>query len=113
MNKNKPACTSSSCRCQLKCDELNKRNKDLVSLLTALEEDKEDIAEYLIAKEAEEEKKVEEFAELLQNQQQAAERDVVALRLQHGEELPELSDRLQAERTVQGETGRSPTDGRK
>ncbi|XP_035496898.1 early endosome antigen 1-like [Scophthalmus maximus] len=90
-------------RCQLKCDELNKRNKDLVSLLTALEEDKEDIAEYLIAKEAEEEKKVEEFAELLQNQQQAAERDVVALRLQHGEELPELSDRLQAERTVQVE----------
>ncbi|XP_071340120.1 cilia- and flagella-associated protein 157-like [Trachinotus anak] len=81
-------------RCQLKCDELEKQNKDLASLCSLLEKDKKDIAEYLKYLAAEEEKKVEELVEQLESQQRVVEHHREKLKLQHRPELQEQQERI-------------------
>ncbi|XP_026199630.1 cilia- and flagella-associated protein 157-like [Anabas testudineus] len=93
-------------RCQLKCDKLQKQNKDLVSLYRALEQEKNDITEYLKYSEAAKEKEGDELVVKLEKLQQAAERDREALELQHSQEQQELQeqrDKLDSVVTGQGE----------
>ncbi|XP_037633825.1 cilia- and flagella-associated protein 157-like isoform X1 [Sebastes umbrosus] len=79
-------------RCQLQCDELVQQRKALTSLYRALEKDRKDITEYLKLCVAAEEKKVEELAERLESQQQAARRDREALKLQNNRQLKKIQD---------------------
>lgn len=103
----KPTRHSSSCRCQLKCDELEKQNKDLVSQYNALEKDNKDIIDFLKRSLVAKEKKGEKLAERLESQQQAAEQDWQALNLQHSQQILKLQEqinKLSSESKMQGET---------
>lgn len=103
----KPSCPSSSCRCQLKREKLEKQNKDLVCLYGALEKDKNDITEYLKHSVAAKEKEVDELVVQLEQQQRAAEQDREALKLQHSQQEQQLQkqiDKLNLGNVRQGET---------
>ncbi|XP_038559694.1 cilia- and flagella-associated protein 157-like [Micropterus salmoides] len=81
-------------RCQLKCDELEKQNKDLVSQYNALEKDNKDIIDFLKRSLVAKEKKGEKLAERLESQQQAAEQDWQALNLQHSQQILKLQEQI-------------------
>ncbi|XP_035533056.1 cilia- and flagella-associated protein 157-like [Morone saxatilis] len=81
-------------RCQLKCDELEKQNKDLASQYSVLEEDKKDITEYLKYAVATKEKEVNELTERLESQQQADKQHREALKMQHSQQRQELQERF-------------------
>ncbi|XP_054466397.1 cilia- and flagella-associated protein 157-like [Anoplopoma fimbria] len=80
-------------RRQLQCDQLEKQNKDLSSGCSVLKTDKTDIATYLKHSFVEKDQKLEELAEQLESQPQAAELEVEALKLQLSGHLKELQDR--------------------
>ncbi|XP_044051134.1 cilia- and flagella-associated protein 157 [Siniperca chuatsi] len=87
-------------RCQLECHNLEKQNKDLVSQYGALEKDKKDTTEHLKPFVVAKQKMVDELAEQLAEQQQAAEQEREALKLQHSQQIQELQeqvDRLNSE----------------
>ncbi|XP_059193415.1 myosin-9-like [Centropristis striata] len=81
-------------KCQLQCDGLEKRNKELPALYRSLQKDKEDISEYLKVLVVEREKEVQEVKKRLENQQQEDEEHREALRLQHRRQMEELQDRI-------------------
>ncbi|XP_051260019.1 cilia- and flagella-associated protein 157-like [Dicentrarchus labrax] len=81
-------------RCQLKCDELEKQNKDLASQYSVVEEDKKDIAEYLKYAVAAKEKEVNELTERLESLQQADKQDREALKLYLSQQRQELQERF-------------------
>ncbi|XP_056232042.1 cilia- and flagella-associated protein 157-like [Seriola aureovittata] len=89
-------------RCQLKCDELDKQNKDLASLCSALGKDKDDIAQYLKHSVAAEERKLEELVERLERQQLDTEQEIEAMKLQQRHELQERTEELNSESRIQG-----------
>uniref|UniRef100_A0A8C4GIC1 Cilia- and flagella-associated protein 157 n=1 Tax=Dicentrarchus labrax TaxID=13489 RepID=A0A8C4GIC1_DICLA len=81
-------------RYQLKCDELEKQNKDLTSRYNALQKDKKDITESLKRSLVPKERKAEELSEQLEGQRQVAEQDREALKLQHCQQIQELQERI-------------------
>ncbi|XP_029295809.1 LOW QUALITY PROTEIN: cilia- and flagella-associated protein 157-like [Cottoperca gobio] len=87
-------------RRQLECDELTKQNKNLASLYIALEIDHKDINVYLKSCVVAKEKEVDELAERLQSQQQAAEQDRETLQLQHSQQLQEKIHELSSENSM-------------
>lgn len=106
LNASRP---SSSCRSQLRCDELEKQNKDFVSLHSVLQQEKKDITEYLKLSVADKDKDVDELLVELEKLQRADEQDLEALKLLHREqqqELQEQIDQLNAGMMGQGETVR-------
>lgn len=85
----------------------------MVSLYRALEQEKNDITEYLKYSVAAKEKEGDELVVKLEKLQQAAERDREALELQHRQEQQELQeqrDELDSVVTGQGETTRRLTN---
>ncbi|XP_067377405.1 cilia- and flagella-associated protein 157-like [Channa argus] len=95
------------CRCQLKCDELEEKNKDFTSQYTALEKDKKNITAILKLSVAAKEKKVDNLVKLLENQQQTAEKEREVLELQHSQQkqtLEEQIDKINSENMIYGET---------
>ncbi|XP_033181256.1 cilia- and flagella-associated protein 157-like [Mastacembelus armatus] len=87
-------------RCQLKCDKLEKQNKALASQHSLLQQDKEDISEYLKHTSAVQEKKLKELAEQLQSQQEAAGQHMEALKLQHHQHKLRLQEQIYKLKTV-------------
>ncbi|CAJ1069640.1 cilia- and flagella-associated protein 157-like [Xyrichtys novacula] len=81
-------------RCQLKCDELEKQNKNLVLLCRVLEEDKEDISEFLKHSRAEKEKMVDELSEEVEIQQKVTEQSLDELKLQQSRQAQELQEQV-------------------
>ncbi|XP_072243448.1 cilia- and flagella-associated protein 157-like [Leuresthes tenuis] len=80
-------------RYQVKRDELERQNKDLLCQYSTLEKEKKDIVEYLKHALFEKEKQVDELSERLDSQRQAALQDRDALLLQHSQLTKELQDR--------------------
>lgn len=102
----------SSCRCQLTCDELKKQKQDFVCLCRALQQETQDVTEYLQHSVAARDQEAEELLEELEKLQQAAERDTEALKLLHTEQLQEAQEQVDELKTVmvgQGETVRGQT----
>ncbi|KAF3695324.1 Cilia- and flagella-associated protein 157 [Channa argus] len=94
-------------RCQLRCDELEKENKNFVSLKIALEEDKKDITEYLKHTAAALEKQVDELTVLLEKQQETDKQDRELVKQQHSQEIQKLQeqiDKLNIVKTTLGTT---------
>ncbi|KAK2901674.1 hypothetical protein Q8A73_011420 [Channa argus] len=90
-------------RCQLKCDELEEKNKDFTSQYTALEKDKKNITAILKLSVAAKEKKVDNLVKLLENQQQTAEKEREVLELQHSQQkqtLEEQIDKINSENMI-------------
>ncbi|KAK2838149.1 hypothetical protein Q5P01_015361 [Channa striata] len=87
-------------KCQLRCDELEKENKNFVSLSLALDEDKKDIMEYLKYTDGELEKQVDELTVLLAKQQQVDEDDRQLLKLQHSQEIQKLQEQIEKLHTM-------------
>ncbi|XP_038590772.1 autophagy-related protein 11-like, partial [Micropterus salmoides] len=81
-------------RCQLKCDELQKQNKDLLSQYRVLEKDNKDTTEHLKRSLVAKEKKVDELTERLESQLQAVEQHRKALNLQHSQQIQQLQDQF-------------------
>ncbi|XP_041855706.1 cilia- and flagella-associated protein 157-like [Melanotaenia boesemani] len=81
-------------RYQLKCDELERQNNDLISQYSTLESEKKDITEYLKRSLLEKEEEVDELSERLDRQQRAADQDRAVLQLQHSRLSKELQDHI-------------------
>uniref|UniRef100_A0A3B4ZJ45 Cilia- and flagella-associated protein 157 n=1 Tax=Stegastes partitus TaxID=144197 RepID=A0A3B4ZJ45_9TELE len=79
---------------QLKCEELERQKKHLISQSSTLETEKKDIVEYLKRSLLEKEDEVDELSDRLENQRQAADQDKEALQLQHSQQRQELQERL-------------------
>ncbi|KAI3372117.1 hypothetical protein L3Q82_006966 [Scortum barcoo] len=82
-------------RCQLKHGELEKQNKELLDQYAALENDKRDVTEPLKRSVVAKERKLEELAERLEGQREAARRDADALKLQHCQQIRQLQHRVE------------------
>lgn len=96
-----------SSRYQLKCDQLEKQQKDFDSQYSSLEKEKKDIVEYLKRSLLEREDEVNMLTEQLESQRQAADKDRDALQLQHDQLRQELQERIEEvnkENTTLGET---------
>ncbi|KAM3610169.1 uncharacterized protein V6R79_000024 [Siganus canaliculatus] len=74
------------------CIELEKQNKDLISLCDHLVVDKNDIVEYLEYATAAEDEKIAEETELLENELLASEQEKETLKLQNSQKKQELQE---------------------
>ncbi|XP_022050738.1 cilia- and flagella-associated protein 157 isoform X2 [Acanthochromis polyacanthus] len=81
-------------RYQLKCDELERQKKDLISQSSTLEMEKKDVVEYLKRSLLEKEDEVDELLERLENQRRAADQDKDTLQLLQNQMRKELQDRM-------------------
>eukprot|EP00066_Takifugu_rubripes_P024977 XP_011614243.1 PREDICTED: uncharacterized protein C9orf117 homolog isoform X2 [Takifugu rubripes] len=90
-------------RCQLKCEQLEGKNKDLTTRCSLLENEKKDIVEYLKSALLEKEEEVDELTERLERQRQAAQEDRDAQEMLHNRLMQELQHQV-TELTTENET---------
>lgn len=96
-------CSSLPSRCQLKCEQLEGKNKDLTTRCSLLENEKKDIVDYLKSALLEKEEEVDELTERLERQRQAAQEDRDAQELLHNQLMQELQHQV-TELTTENET---------
>uniref|UniRef100_A0A3P9CZS7 Cilia- and flagella-associated protein 157 n=1 Tax=Maylandia zebra TaxID=106582 RepID=A0A3P9CZS7_9CICH len=81
-------------RHQLKCDDLVRQRKDLLTQRSTLEQENRDTIAYLKRSLLEKEDEVGELSQRLQNQLQASDQERDALQLRHSRERQELQNRI-------------------
>ncbi|XP_042076060.1 cilia- and flagella-associated protein 157-like isoform X2 [Haplochromis burtoni] len=81
-------------RYQLKCDDLVRQRKDLLTQRSTLEQENRDTIAYLKRSLLEKEDEVGELSQRLQNQLQASDQERDALQLRHSRERQELQNRI-------------------
>ncbi|XP_063346728.1 cilia- and flagella-associated protein 157-like [Pelmatolapia mariae] len=81
-------------RYQLKCDDLVRQRKDLLTQCSTLEQENKDTIAYLKRSLLEKEDEVGELLQRLQNQLQASDQERDALQLRHSRERQELQNRF-------------------
>uniref|UniRef100_A0A8C5GX92 Cilia- and flagella-associated protein 157 n=1 Tax=Gouania willdenowi TaxID=441366 RepID=A0A8C5GX92_GOUWI len=79
---------------QLRCDELESHNKDLMTQHSALQSEKMDVVDYLKHSLAEKEAEADELSERLQHQHQTTQQNTESLQLQHSQLTQQLQDTI-------------------